>query len=129
MEQKIFSEFIKKFIELEFYGFMHDIKYHDDESFDCTLRSPSDKFSIWLATCNSEITIGLKTPDGNTGIHTHISCYEIEDLDICLKQLSKIINDVIDDKLILYREANGHYNWGNYAEFLGKIGAERFFWK
>lgn len=110
IEQIRFSEIIKKFLQDHFVEFVPSISYNDDGSFDCHLRSLTDSFSIWLATYNSEITIGVEDPDGKTDIHTHISFYEDEDSTEALTQLSKMINEIREDKLVLYKDKFGDYH-------------------
>lgn len=90
---------------------MPTLKYQEDGSFDCELRSLSNEFSIWVATYNSEITIGLVDPDGNSDIHTHISCYDEEDINDTLSDLAAKINEIIQDKLILYHSERTGYDW------------------
>ncbi|MFN7044856.1 MAG: hypothetical protein ACK4M1_06640 [Flavobacterium sp.] len=70
MEQKLFSKLIIEFIERNYPEFIETIKYQDDGSFDCDLKSDSGVFSIWIATYNSEITIGIQDPTGQNNIHT-----------------------------------------------------------
>jgi hypothetical protein len=111
MEQKRFSTLIFKFLEQTFPEFIPTIKYQDDGSFDCDLKSPSGKFSIWIATYNSEITFGLEAPNGNTDIHAHVTCYEDDDFNECITVLTKMINEVKDNKLILYFNDKEVYDW------------------
>jgi hypothetical protein len=113
IDQIRFSEFIKSFLKNNFPEFISTINYKEDGSFDCDLKNPSNQFSIWLATYNSEITIGLEDPEGKTDIHTHISCYEEEDLDNALHDLSVIINEIKSDKVILYHSDQTGYQWTN----------------
>ena len=110
IEQVRFSEIIKKFLDANLPEFLASINHRDDGSFDCDLRSPTNSFSIWLATYNSEITIGVEDPDGKTDIHTHISFYEDENSAKALNQLSKMINEIREDKLVLYKDKFGDYH-------------------
>lgn len=111
MKQELFSKLIVEFLERDFPEFIPSIKYHDDDSFECELRSPSDKFSVWLTTYSREITIGMEDPDGLTDIHTHISCNEPEDLEECLATLGEMINDIKNDRVVLYLTDKGVYDW------------------
>ena len=45
-----------------------------------------------IATYNYEITLGIEAPDGNTDIHTHISCYEEEDINDSFSKMINMIN-------------------------------------
>ncbi len=50
MEQREFSKLILKFLEGNYPQFAQTIKFQDDGSFDCDLKSESGIFSIWIAT-------------------------------------------------------------------------------
>ncbi|GGZ94604.1 hypothetical protein [Algibacter mikhailovii] len=113
MNQKRFSELIKSFLVQKFPEFTKTINYKDDNSFDCDLRSPTNEFSIWIATYNSEITIGLEDPSGKTDIHTHISCYEEEDINNALTDLATEINNITKGKTLLYHSDRIGYQWTN----------------
>ncbi|WP_207420205.1 hypothetical protein [Desertivirga brevis] len=111
MNQTRLSELIELFLKNKYPEFLPTLKYQVDGSFDCELRSLSNEFSIWIATYNSEITIGLVDPDGSTDIHTHISCYHEEDVNDALYDLSTRINEIKHDKLILYYSERTGYDW------------------
>lgn len=115
MEQIYLSEIIKEFLSENFPEFLSSLDFKGDGSFDCDLRSQADTFSIWLATYNSEITIGLEDPDGKTDIHTHLSCDDKEDLPETLDRLAKMINEIREDKLVLYKDESG-YHWTDDME-------------
>ena len=68
-------------------------------------------FPFGLRPINSEITIGLVDPDGNTDIHTHISCYDEEDINHTQSDLAAKIEEIIQDKLILYHSERTGYDW------------------
>lgn len=129
MEQKEFSKLIIKFLEENYPEFTKTIKFQDDESFDCDLKSESGIFSIWIATYNGEITIGIEDPKGETNIHTHISCYEFEDFKSCVAELMSFIENIKSDKLILYQDEYGEYDWIESIEFENLSGCKKFSWK
>lgn len=130
MEQKEFSKLILKFLEENYPEFTNTLKYLNDGSFDCDLKSESGIFSIWIATYGSEITIGIEDPNGKTDIHTHISCYELENLENCLFELSSIIEEIKADKLILYQTNDGSYNWIKTVEINNLYQlTKKFSWK
>ncbi len=128
MEQKLFSKSVKEFLQNNFPEFVTTIKYQDDDSFDCSLKSDSKIFSIWIATYNSEITIGIEDPTGDSSIHTHISCYELEDLQSCFFDLTLFINNIKNDKLILYQKTNEKYDWIESSKFDSSENCEKFSW-
>ena len=111
MNQKIFSDKVFQFLTEEFPEFTHLVTYQNDDSFDCELISQSGQFSMWIATYNSEITFGLKSPTGETDIHTHVSCYEEEDVEDCLSTLTKLIDEIKTNKVILYKNESNTFDW------------------
>lgn len=111
MNQSRLSEIIKNFLVEKYPEFCATVKYSNDGSFDCDVRSPTKEFSIWLGTFNSEITIGLEDPNGKTDIHTHISCDEEKDVPDALEELSKQINDIKTGKTILYYSEQDGFDW------------------
>ena len=115
MDQIQFSEIVKDYLSKDFPEFVTTIKFDDDGSFDCFLKNSSHLFSIWIATYNSEITIGIEDPNGNTNIHTHICIYNEDDFENGLKELAKIINDIKLGKLVLYKDSL-EYNWSYFDD-------------
>lgn len=128
IEQTTFSQLIKDFLAKQFPDFLPSIKSFPDNSFECSLRSPSDSFSIYISTENSEITIGIIDPNGDSGIHTHVSCYDLEDMEDCLDSLSKIIKDIQEGHLILYKDEKGKYDWYNSWELSSLKGGQQIYW-
>ena len=120
MNQERFSELIKSFLAEKFPEFTKTINYKDDKSFDCDLRNPTNEFSIWIATYDSEITIGLEDPNGKTDIHNHISCYEEEDINDALTELTTEINDIRKNKTVLYHSDIDGYQWTNNINLILK---------
>jgi len=129
IEQRAFSKLIKEFLEAQYPDFIPSIMYQDDGAFTCCLKSPSNIFSIDISTENSEITIGLDDPKGDSGIHTHIECREEEDIEHCISFLAQMINDIQNDQLILYLKTNGKYDWIDVNRYQQGKHAERFSWK
>ena len=110
MEQSFFSNLMLDFLNQNYPGFL-PVKYFDDGSFECELKSPGGQFAMWIATCNSEITYGLESPDGMTDIHSHISCYEMEDLPDCLSRLTKWIESVKSNSTVIYLNDSKVWDW------------------
>jgi hypothetical protein len=111
MNQKIFSDKVFQFLTEEFPEFTHSVIYQNDASFDCELKSPSGQFGMWISTYNNEITFGLKSPIGETDIHTHVSCYEDEDIEDCLSTLTRLIDEIKSNKVILYKNESNAFDW------------------
>ena len=128
LNQKTFSILIQKFLQEEFPEFLPSVNYLPDNSFDCSLKSLSESFSIWIATYNSEITIGIEDPNGNSDIHTHISFHEMEDLEDSLNTLSKMIREIIGNEIIVYQNQDGKYGWATESEFLKTECSKIFYW-
>ncbi|MBC5862891.1 hypothetical protein [Flavobacterium turcicum] len=129
MSQKDFSKLIIGFLQLNFPEFTRTIKYQDDDSFDCYLKSESGIFSIWIATYNSEITIGIEDPKGETSIHSHINCDQIEDFSSCTVEVKSYIENIKTDKLILYQDKEGKYDWIESSMFEDINGSKKFYWR
>lgn len=113
IEQNHFSALIKSFLEIHFSEFIPTLKFQSDGSFDCDLRNPTNLFSIWIATYNSEITLGIEDPNGKSDIHTHISCYEESEISETLSELSIMINNIKNDKTVLYYKDESGFQWTN----------------
>jgi hypothetical protein len=133
MDQKEFSEHIFQFLRKSFPEFVSSITYSNDNSFDCELKSPSGQFGMWIATYNSEITFGLESPTGETDIHTHITCDELDDLENCLSDLARMIEEVKTNKTIMYRNAANVYDWADHSQLMEKerkkgVNFVKLFW-
>jgi hypothetical protein len=110
MKQELFSKMIFDFLQQTYPEFL-PVKYFEDGSFDCNVKNPMGQFSMWIATYNSEITYGFESPDGKTDIHSHISCYEIEDLPECLGFLRKWIDSVSNNLTLIYFNDYDEWDW------------------
>lgn len=75
MNQKLFSNYVFKYLVEHHPLLLKNLKYKTDKSFECSLMSPTGKFSVWVATFDSEITVGLDDPEQTSGAHTHMSFY------------------------------------------------------
>jgi hypothetical protein len=113
IEQTEFSQMVELFLREKFPEFLSTIKYHEDHSFDCSLKSPTGQFSMWIATHNSEITLGLEDPDKTSACHTHISCYEREDVAETFQQLEKLVNDVFTNRRVFYHSNLNGFSWSD----------------
>lgn len=129
MKQKLFSKLIFEFLNENYPEFIKTIKFQDEGSFDCDLKSESGIFSIWIATYNCEITIGIEDPNGKTDIHSHISCYELDDLETCCEELSSFIENMKADKLFLYQDKDGKYDLIEKNNFENLKGSKKYSWR
>ncbi|SDC42261.1 hypothetical protein [Niabella drilacis] len=130
MNQSDFSNIVKEFIIRSCPEFAGKILYYEDDSFDCELRSESDLFSIWIATYNCEITIGLRDPLGKSDIHTHIEFnhYDNEDFEDAFNYLKNFIERIKTEKLILVKKNDENYDWLDVDDFRGSIHS-KISWK
>ena len=113
MNQARFSALIELFLTEKFPEFTETLEYKTNDSFDCDLRSPTNEFSIWIDTNDSEITIGIEDPSGETEIHTHICFMDEEDIEDDLMDLSNTINEIREGKTIIYHSDAAGYHWTN----------------
>ncbi|WP_454880354.1 hypothetical protein [Sphingobacterium detergens] len=127
MEQREFSKLTLKFLEGNYPQFAQTIKFQDDRSFDCDWKSESGIFSIWIATYNTKITIGIEDPNGKTD--SHIPCYGLDDLGACVAELSSFIENIKADNLVLYQGEDGKYDWIESSEFENLDNCKKFSWK
>ena len=111
LDQKRFSNLVKEFLKNSFPQFLNNIKTHPDDSFECSYRNPLGKFTIWIATYNLEITVGLESSDGNSDCHTHFTPYEPEDFEDVLERLSTILKEVFQNKLLYFYSSKRGYSW------------------
>ncbi len=112
LEQEKFSSTVESYLKVNFPDFLITLEYKEDHSFDCSLESPTKKFSIWIATYDCEITIGLSDPDNISGCHTHYSCYD-DDTSEVLAQLSQTINDILKNRLVFYHSSLHGFTWSD----------------
>jgi hypothetical protein len=123
MEQKLFSKLIFDFLQQSYPEFL-PVKYFEDGSFDCNVKSATGQFSMWIATYKSEITYGFENPDGKTDIHRHIHCYEIEDLPESLASLRNWIHSVNNNLTLIYFTDSQVWDWIDHDTLI-KMEAER----
>jgi hypothetical protein len=116
MNQELFSKQIQNFLQLNFPEFLVNLKHDNNGSFTSHLKNQSGIVSIWLTTENTEITIGLEKVGETSEIHTHISCYEPQDIEECCASIKDYISQIKSDRLVLYKKANGNYDWGDYSK-------------
>ena len=112
MNQATFSNHIYQYLLENHPLLLENMKYHDDQSFDCTLTNPTGRFSVWIATHDKEITIGMNNPEQTSGAHTHLSFYG-EDVDEQTQALSKYLHDIFSNKLVFTHSNLSGYSWSD----------------
>lgn len=110
MKQEDFSNYVYQYILENHPLFLDNLQFKPDKSLDCSLMSPTGKFSVWIATFDSEITIGMDDPEHKSGAHTHMSFYGNE-ADDQARAMTEYLHDIFNDKLIfIYSNLSG-YSW------------------
>lgn len=115
MEQLVFSNIVKDYIAKEYPTLLEDISYKEDGSFDCTLKNSKGDFSVWIATYDSEITLGLQAPDGNSDCHTHMSFYG-EEPEEQLEGMKNYLERIFSNKLHFMQSSLSGYTWTDNVE-------------
>jgi len=115
MEQNAFSNIVRDYIKKKYPAFFETISYQADGSFDCTLKNTKGKFSVWIATYNSEITLGLEAADGNSDCHTHMSFYGEEPTEQ-LEAMKNYLENIFSNKLLIVQSSLSGYSWTDNIE-------------
>ncbi len=110
MDQATFSDHVYKYLVENHPLFLDNLEYKPDQSFDCSLVSPTKKFSVWIATFDAEITIGLDDPEHTSGAHTHMSFYGNE-ANEQTEALTGYLQDIFSNKLIFTHSNLSGYSW------------------
>jgi hypothetical protein len=111
MNQTTFSEIVREYLIKNYPGFVQTISYETDGSFVCSLKNPKGIFSVWIATYDIEITVGLEDCEtGNSDCHTHMSFYGDEPNEQT-EAMSKCLEDIFSDRLIFYQSSLSGFSW------------------
>lgn len=74
-------------------------------------KNSQGKFSIWIATYDVELTIGLEDVEtNNSNCHTHMSFYGNEPNEQ-LEAMSKYLENIFSDKLVFYHSTLSGFSW------------------
>ena len=120
MNQVLFSNIISDYICKQYPAFLDNIFYREDGSFDSSIKNAKGEFSVWIATYNSEITLGYEAPDGNSDCHTHMSFYG-EEPEEQLEAMKDYLEKVFSNKLLFIHSSLSGYTWtDNIEDFLKK---------
>jgi hypothetical protein len=110
MNQEIFSEYVYQYLLENHPLFLGNLEYKSDKSFECSLMSPTGKFSVWIATFDCEITIGMDDPKHTSGAHTHMSFYG-EGVDEQTKAMTDYLHEIFNNKLVFIHSSLSGYTW------------------
>jgi hypothetical protein len=86
-----FSKLAEEYIRRRYSTNVGNTSYKDDGSFDCVISSTKGLVSIWIATYDAEITVGLESADGNSDWHTHMSLWGANSPDEELAAMSRLV--------------------------------------
>lgn len=111
LDQVLVSTVLRKYLQDHHPAFLTDATEHANGSMDCSLKSPSRHFSIWIGTYNSEYTLGLESPDGDSGCHTHFTPYTERDFPHVLENMSALLDDIMSGKVLFYHSTLQGYTW------------------
>ena len=73
MTQEEYSSLAREFIESHHPAFLLTVRFKEDSSFDCSIKSKRGLLELWIATYDKEITIGFEDQTGECTWHTHMS--------------------------------------------------------
>lgn len=97
MNQALYSNTALKYITKNHPDFLKTINFKDDQSFDCSIKSSNGNRFLWIATYNSELTIGFENAEGECDWHFHIDTSgdkcQTEELEKMSIALEEIINN------------------------------------
>lgn len=98
MTQLEYSALAKDYISVYHPQFSKTISFKEDNSFDCSVQSNKKHLSLWIATYNSEITIGLDNSNGECDWHTHMSLFNADNFEDELRKMSGLIDSILSDQ-------------------------------
>lgn len=98
MTQIEFSTLAKTFLAERYPTFLQTIVYKEDDSFDCSLKSTTGRLSIWIATYDSEITVGFDNSENKCDWHTHMSLFGANEPNEELIAMSQLLDSILSDK-------------------------------
>lgn len=116
LDQHLVTDIVKRYLQENYPELLAEGYDRPDGSFECELQSPSRHFSLWIATYNNEITLGLQSPDGDSGCHTHFVPYDLESFPEVLEDMTGRIREIMSDKWLFYHSSRRGYSWTDDME-------------
>lgn len=110
MNQEQFSNYVYQYLLESHPLFLEKLEHKPDKSFECSLMSRTQMFSVWIATFDSELTIGMDDPEHKSGTHTHMRFHGTEP-DEQAKAMTEYLQDIFNDKLIFIHSSLSGYSW------------------
>ena len=110
MNQETFSNIVYQYLIQQHPLLLENLDFKPDKSFECSLMSPTGEFSIWVATFDCEITIGMDDPEHTSGAHTHMNFYG-DEVDEQTEALTEYLQDIFKNKLVFIHSSLSGYTW------------------
>ena len=98
MTQSEYSALVKDYLLTYHPDFAGTIQYKDDNSFTCSIKSRKGHLSIWISTCDNEITVGFDDINGKCDWHTHMSLFNAYEPEEELLAMTKLLNAILTDE-------------------------------
>jgi hypothetical protein len=109
MTQLEYSTLAKDYMIFHHPSFADAIQFKDDGSFDSSIKSGKGHLSIWIATYDSEITIGFEDANGKCDWHTHMSLFNAYEPEEEFAAMTKFLQAILsDEKQILFSAKYGY---------------------
>jgi hypothetical protein len=98
MTQSEYSAIAKDYILTHHPFFAGTINYNDDGSFDCSIQSKKKHLNFWIATYDTEITIGFEDANGKCDWHTHMSLFNAYEPEEEFAAMTELLQLILSDK-------------------------------
>lgn len=108
------SEMAKQYITEHHPLFLSNIKYQQDGSFDCSLKSDKDTISVWIATYDAEIAIGLEDRDNRTDWHIQMKSQGAGKPQQELETMTGLLNRILSDDVEIEHNSETGYELPDY---------------
>lgn len=119
MTQSEYSALAKDYIITHHPDFAGTIQHKDDGSFDFSIKSRKGHLSIWIATHDTEITIGFEDANGKCDWHTHMSLFNAYEPEEEFSAMTKLLLEILsDEEPIVFSSKNGYTLTDNVEEDL-----------
>lgn len=119
MTQSEYSALAKDYLFTHHPEFAETIRYKDDGSFDCSVKSRKGHLCLWIATYDTEITIGFEDANGKCDWHTHMSLFNAYEPEEEFSAMTKLLQAILsDEEPIVFSSKNGYTLTDNVDEDL-----------
>lgn len=109
LSQAAFSQIALNYITEHHAAFLANIKYQQDGSFDCSLKSKKDIISVWIASYDAEISVGLEDRDFISEWHVPMSSLGAKTPAQEFAAMTKLLGEILSGEAgIEYSEEFGY---------------------